>query len=60
MSVDGVNWGNPVATGSFANDATEKQVSFAPTTGRFIHLRALTEVNGNPWTSMAEINVTGN
>ena len=52
-----MNWGNPVATGSLANDATEKEVPFAPTTGRFIDLRALTEVNGNPWTSMAEMNL---
>jgi len=41
-------------------DATEKEVSFAPKTGRIIHLRALSEANGNPWTSMAEIRVLGN
>jgi peptidoglycan/xylan/chitin deacetylase (PgdA/CDA1 family) len=57
VSGDGVNWGSPVATGTFANDATEKMVIFTPKTGRFVRLRALSEVNGNPWTSMAEINV---
>ena len=51
------NWGSPLATGTFANDATQKQVLFAPGTYRYIRLRALTEVNGGPWTSMAELTV---
>jgi hypothetical protein len=51
------SWGTPLASGTFANDATEKQVSFAPNTYRYIRLRALTEANGNPWTSMAELTV---
>src|ERR1035437_10237879 len=49
------NWGTPLATGSFANDATEKQVLFAAGTYRYIRLRALTEASGGPWTSMAEL-----
>jgi hypothetical protein len=49
------NWGSPLATGSFANDATEKQVLFASSTYRYVRLRALTEANGGPWTSMAEL-----
>jgi hypothetical protein len=59
VSADGSDWGNPVAVGTFANDASEKTVYFVPKTGRYIRLRALTEVNGNPWTSMAEIKVLG-
>ena len=59
VSTDGVNWGSLVATGTFANDATEKTVSFAAKTGRYIRLRSLSEVNNNPWTSVAEINVLG-
>lgn len=55
VSTDGVNWGSPVATGTFANDATNKQVGFTSTTGQYVRLRALSEVNGNPWTSMAEL-----
>src|ERR1022692_4616429 len=47
------NWGTPLATGSFANDATEKQVLFASSIYRYVRLRALTEANGGPWTSMA-------
>ena len=59
VSSDGSNWGDPVATGAFVNDTTEKEVLFPSVTGRYIRLRALTEVNGNPWTSVAEINVLG-
>jgi hypothetical protein len=55
VSMDGVNWGSPVVAGTFANDGTNKQVSFTSTTGKYVRLRALTEVNGNPWTSMAEL-----
>jgi lysophospholipase L1-like esterase len=59
VSTDGVNWGSPVATGTFANSITGKQVSFATTTAQYVRLRALSEVNGNPWTSMAELYVLG-
>jgi lysophospholipase L1-like esterase len=59
VSTDGTNWGTPVATGTFANSATEKLVSFTSTTGQYVRLRALSEVNGGPWTSMAELNVVG-
>ena len=59
VSVDGINWGNTVATGIFDNDSTEKTVLFTPTTGQFIRLVALSEVYENPWTSIAEMNVHG-
>jgi endo-alpha-N-acetylgalactosaminidase len=59
VSSDGVNWGTAVATGTFANDTTLKQVTFAAKSGQYIRLRALSEVNGGAWTSAAEINVTG-
>jgi phospholipase C len=59
ISQDGVNWGTAVATGTFANSASEKEVSFTTGTARYVRLRALTEVNGNPWTSAAELRVLG-
>lgn len=59
VSADGVAWGVPVAIGSFLNSVAEKEVSFPPTRGQFIRLRALTEANGNPWTSLAELNALG-
>ena len=70
MSTDGVNWGSPVASGSFnygnlstgcrgAGIPSAMQVAFPPTTGQYVMLQALSEVNGHPWTSAAEISVLG-
>src|SRR5207248_2006791 len=42
---------------TLANVATEQQVLFAAKTGQYVRLRALTEVSGKPYTSMAELNV---
>ena len=59
VSTDSSNWGSTVASGAFASNNSEKAVGFAAKTGRYVRLRALSEVNGNPWTSAAEINVLG-
>jgi len=53
-------WGTPVKTGAFENSAAPQTVTFTtPVTGRYLRLRALSEVNGNPWASLAELSVTG-
>src|SRR5215467_10790568 len=59
VSLDGVNWGTPVVTGTLPNTASETQILFTTKTGQYVRLRALTEVNGQPYTSMAELNVLG-
>jgi len=72
VSTDGVNWGTPVASGTFdytgynvqcpgpgAGVPSARQIAFQKTTGQFIRLRALSEMNGNPWTSAAEVAVLG-
>ncbi|WP_326791704.1 beta-galactosidase [Streptomyces sp. NBC_00841] len=56
-SKDGTTWGDPVATGTWTNTAAEKEACFTPVSAHYIRLRALSEVNGNPWTTAAEINV---
>ncbi len=56
----GSQWGSAVATGTFAADQTLKTVNFTATTGRYVKLVALSEINGNAWTSAAEINVYNN
>ena len=59
VSEDGIIWGEAVATGTFAGDKTEKEVTFTGKSGSYVRFVALSEVNGNPWTSAAEINILG-
>lgn len=54
LSTDGVNWGDPIAAGVFPNSSTIQQVTFPKQAARYIRLRALGEVNGNPATAVAE------
>jgi alpha-galactosidase len=56
---DSANWGTPVSSGFFSGTLQENVVSFTPQPARYIRLRALTEITGNPWTSAAEIGVLG-
>ncbi len=61
VSADGKTWGAPVAKGQFSNiknNPVQQFVRFAtPVTGRFLRLVALSEVNGGPHASAAEIGV---
>ncbi|MCX5208321.1 beta-galactosidase [Kitasatospora sp. NBC_00240] len=53
-------WGSPVATGAFTDSAERKTVNIKAVSGRYVRLRALTEAgNRGPWTSAADISVTG-
>ncbi|BBH70357.1 hypothetical protein ACTI_70420 [Actinoplanes sp. OR16] len=57
LSLDGTTWGTAVATGTFADNAGEQTVTIAPKSARYIRLRALSEVTGQPWTTVAELGV---
>jgi galactose oxidase len=58
VSTDGVTWGTSVATGTLADDATLKTVTFATVEARYARLTALSEAGDRgPWTSAAEINL---
>ncbi|MBI1849150.1 MAG: DUF4981 domain-containing protein [Planctomycetes bacterium] len=60
VSGNGEEWTDPVARGTFRDVAEEQRVLFEkPVPGRFIRLRALSEVNGEIWTSVAELDVFG-
>ncbi|MCK4858030.1 MAG: discoidin domain-containing protein, partial [candidate division Zixibacteria bacterium] len=59
VSIDGETWGDPVATGFFANNSLEQECLFPRVSGRYVRLVALSEVNGRPWTAIAEINIVG-
>jgi lysophospholipase L1-like esterase len=57
VSGDPSNWGTPVAAGSFVSSSSVKEVETVVKTGRYIKLLALTEANGLPYTSVAELEV---
>jgi hypothetical protein len=55
---DNVNdWGEAVATGIWPNSSEKQIVIFDEKEGNFIKLVALSEVNGNEWTSCSELNI---
>ena len=61
VSSDGTSWGAPVATGTWADDKTQKTAEFAGVSARYVRLTALTEAGGRgPWSSAAEIGLLGN
>ncbi len=57
ISDDGINWGDPVASGTFANDPAEKEVLFADTVGRHILLRAFEDASGQVVCAVAELSL---
>lgn len=60
FSHDTNNWGEPVKTGSFENTAGLQNIEFdTPVKGRFLRFKALSEVNGEAWTSIAELTLVG-
>jgi hypothetical protein len=57
ISDDDKDFGQPVKKGTFAEGSDKKTVNFDAKKGRFIKLKALSEINGEAWTSAAEITV---
>ena len=56
MSEDGVSWTKAnISDNTFDNSADEQERVFDSILGRYIKLVALSEVNENPWTSIAEL-----
>jgi len=52
-------FGPPAAAGRFTPGKKEKVVTFPPVKGRYVRLRGLSSQNGQPHTSVAELNVLG-
>ena len=57
VSNDGKNFGQPVKKGAFEPGKEEQIETFKPVKCGFIKLKVISEVNGLPWTSAAEIRV---
>jgi hypothetical protein len=59
VGTDGTTW-RQVATGTWPDSAGVKSATFTGTGARFVRLTALSEAgNRGPWTSIAEVNLTG-
>ncbi len=52
-------FGKPVAKATLKKAKDAQDVTFEPVKGRYVMLRALSEVNGGPWASVAELGVIG-
>ena len=53
-----VTWGSPVVSGQFKNTTSQQVTKLTtPTTGRYLKFVAKSEINGNAWTSAAEIGI---
>ena len=55
ISMDGITWGPPAGSGTFANTKTEKEVLFPEKSGRYVRLRALSDASGATYCSIAEL-----
>ena len=60
VSDDGKEFGKPVKKGAFKPGKEKKTVTFDAKKCRFIKLKSLSEINGEAWTSAAEIGVVLN
>ncbi|KUM41111.1 discoidin domain-containing protein [Arthrobacter sp. EPSL27] len=59
VSSDGTAW-SVVATGAWPDTVTQKTVTFAPVSARYVRLTATTEAgNRGPWSNAAEVNLLG-
>jgi hypothetical protein len=53
------DFGEPILKTTFKKIKTAQEASFDPVKGRFVQLRILSEVNGGPWASIAELGFVG-
>ncbi len=57
VCTDGVQWGDAVTSGTFEGGTAEQEIHFTETTGQYVKLVALTELSGQAWTAVAELNL---
>ena len=57
VSDDPRDWGSAVASGHFMSSKRERAVLFNAKRGRYVRLMATSEINGEAWTTVAELNL---
>lgn len=60
FSYDKTNWGDVAYSGAFENSGSNQTITFnTPINGRYMRLKALSEVNDGPWASVGELTLIG-
>lgn len=59
ISQDPMQWGTPVSMGNFAANREPKAITFPAHVGRYVRFVALREINDKPYTSVAELDLSG-
>ncbi|MDG1896794.1 MAG: sulfatase-like hydrolase/transferase [Fuerstiella sp.] len=59
VSTSSDDFGDAVVTATFGKTKGAQEVLCEPVRGRFVRIRALSEVNGGPWASISELGVVG-
>lgn len=57
LSENGSDWGSPVLKGSFKDTAAWTRLPFAPKSAHYFKFVALSEQHGQPWSSVAELDL---
>ncbi len=59
VSPDGLDWGDPVVTGTLPDNKSEQEITFAPVPGGYVRLVSLNAHDSDPWATIGELNVLG-
>ncbi len=59
VSDDPESFGQAIVKATLKKTHDPQEITFEPTVGRYVQVRALSEVNGGPWASAAEIGLIG-
>ena len=60
VSMDILDWGDPISVGEFEDTGAPQTITFITSiVGRYFRLVGLSEVNGNAWSSAAELSFVG-
>jgi hypothetical protein len=52
-------FGDAVGSTTFTTNKASQELLFDPVQGRYLRFRIVSEVNGGPWASIAELGVVG-
>ena len=59
-SADGATWGEAAVAGRFTSSLSPQRATFTPRAARYVKVVALSQLNGQPLATMAELDVEGN